>query len=310
MSLYNKSREDAHPSRDGHLLKRNTNHKAKTLKNYTPYLLCLPAILYLAIFIGYPLIQAFVLTFTKPSVGFTLDNLKSVITSQGFKEALGNTLLISVIVIPLQIVLALFLSLFVNTRFKGHMFLIYVITIPLALSEITAGLMSYSIFSSMGFLNKLLINLNLIDKPIYFFGYTYKLREFIVIILSELWRATPLVFVILLAGLQSIDKEYIEAAEVDGATWWEKLTKIIIPLLQPSLLSALLLRTTFAFQVFGNIWILVGRDIPVLAGEAYYWQTEIRNANIASAYAIIIAILTIIFAFLYIKTLESSYLES
>ena len=90
MSLYNKSREDAHPSKDEHLLKRNTNHKAKTLKNYTPYLLCLPAILYLAIFIGYPLIQAFVLTFTKPSVGFTLDNLKSVITSQGVQGGFGQ----------------------------------------------------------------------------------------------------------------------------------------------------------------------------------------------------------------------------
>lgn len=282
----------------------------KLLKKYIPYLLCFPAILYLAIFIGYPLIQAFVLTFTKPSIGFTLDNFKSVIMSQGFKEALANTLLISAIVIPLQLTLALLLSLFVNTRFKGYMFLIYVITIPLALSEITAGLMSYSIFSSMGFLNKLLMNLKIIERPIYFFGYAYKLREFIVIILSELWRATPLVFVILLAGLQSIDKEYLEAAEVDGATWWGKLTKVILPLLKPSLLSALLLRTTFAFQVFGNIWILVGRDIPVLAGEAYYWQTEIRNSNIASTYAIIIAILTITFAFFYIKTLRARHLES
>ncbi len=280
------------------------------MKKYIPYLLCAPAIIYLAIFIGYPLLQAFILAFSKPGYSFTLENFVNVISSRGFKEAFSNTLLISGIVIPLQLSFALTLAIFVNKRFKGYMFLIYIITIPLALSEITAGLMSYSIFSSMGFLNKLLINLNIISTPIYFFGYIYKFRELIVIILSELWRATPLVFVILLAGLQSIDREYMEAAEVDGATSWQKFTKITLPLLKPSLLSALLLRTTFAFQVFGNIWILVGRDIPVLAGEAYYWQTEIRNSNIASTYAIIIATITLIFAFFYIKTLRSSYLES
>lgn len=278
------------------------------MKKYIPYFLCLPAILYLIIFIGYPLVQAFVLAFTK-SMRFSLDNFRYVITSQGFIEALKNTLILSGIIIPLQIILALSLALFVNKRFKGYMFLIYIITIPLALSEITAGLMSYSIFSSMGFLNKLLLNLNLIERPIYFLGYAYKFREFIVIILSELWRATPLVFVILLAGLQAIDKEYIEAAEVDGATPWQKFTKITLPLLKPSLLSALLLRTTFALQIFGNIWILVGRDIPVLAGEAYYWQTEIRNSNIASTYAIIIAVITLLIAFFYLKTLRSSHLE-
>lgn len=254
--------------------------------------------------------QAFILAFSKPKLGFTLENFINVIFSQGFREAFSNTLIISGIVIPLQLAFALALAIFVNKRFKGYMFLIYIITIPLALSEITAGLMSYSIFSTMGFLNKLLLKINFIETPIYFFGFTYKFREFIVIILSELWRATPLVFVILLAGLQSIDKEYMEAAEVDGASSWQKFSKITLPLLKPSLLSALLLRTTFAFQVFGNIWILVGRDIPVLAGEAYYWQTEIRNSNIASTYAIVIAIITIIFAFFYIKTLRSSYLES
>jgi multiple sugar transport system permease protein len=280
------------------------------LKRYIPFLLCLPSLFYLIVFIGYPLVQAFILAFSKPKLGFTLENFINVIFSQGFREAFSNTLIISGIVIPLQLAFALALAIFVNKRFKGYMFLIYIITIPLALSEITAGLMSYSIFSTMGFLNKLLLKINFIKTPIYFFGFTYKFREFIVIILSELWRATPLVFVILLAGLQSIDKEYMEAAEVDGASSWQKFSKITLPLLKPSLLSALLLRTTFAFQVFGNIWILVGRDIPVLAGEAYYWQTEIRNSNIASTYAIVIAIITIIFAFFYIKTLRSSYLES
>ncbi|HPC77893.1 MAG TPA: sugar ABC transporter permease, partial [bacterium] len=216
------------------------------MKRFIPYLLCLPAIIYLAIFIGYPLIQAFVLAFTSRSGGISLENFSYILSSQGFKEAFLNTIIISGIVIPLQIIFSLLLSLFINSRFKGYTMLLYIISIPLALSEITAGLMGYSIFSSMGFLNKLLLTMGVTDKPIYFFGYAYKFREFIVIILSELWRSTSLVFVILLAGLQAIDREYTEAAEVDGATPWQRFSKITLPLLRPSLLSALLLRTTFA----------------------------------------------------------------
>jgi len=83
----------------------------------------------------------------------------------------------------------------------------------------------------------------------------------LVIIITEIWRATPLVFVMILAGLQSINKEYLEAAEVFGFNSWQRLWKITLPLLKPAILSALLIRTLFAFQLFGVVWLLAGRDI-------------------------------------------------
>ncbi|MGB9809740.1 MAG: sugar ABC transporter permease, partial [Caldanaerobacter sp.] len=92
------------------------------MKRYIPFLLCLPSLFYLIVFIGYPLVQAFVLAFSKPKLGFTLENFISVISSQGFREAFFNTLLISGIVIPLQLAFALSLAIFVNKRFKGYMF--------------------------------------------------------------------------------------------------------------------------------------------------------------------------------------------
>ena len=133
--------------------------------------------------------------------------------------------------------------------------------------------------------------------------------EFLALVATEVWRATAIVFVIIFAGLQMISRDYLEAAEVFGATFRQKLRYIILPLLKPSLQAALLIRTLFALQIFGVVWILAGRDIPVLAGEAYYWQTDVRNYHVASAYAIIIALMSIIISFIYITTLKPHYAE-
>jgi len=148
-----------------------------------------------------------------------------------------------------------------------------------------------------------------LERPMYFFGYFFKERAFWIVVLTEVWRATPLVFVILLAGLQSINKEYLEAADVFGFSKWKKFTKITLPLLKPTIMSALLIRTIFAFQIFGVVWLLAGRDITVLAGETYYWYVFMNNPNMASAYALIIALVTFVFSAIYIFALRSKHLE-
>lgn len=133
--------------------------------------------------------------------------------------------------------------------------------------------------------------------------------EFLAIVIAEVWRATAIVFVILVAGLQMISKEYLEAAEVFGAGYWTRLRKIVIPMLKPSIQSALIIRTLFAMQVFGIVWILAGRDIPVLAGEGFYQLVEIKDYGVASIYALTIAALSILLGALYIKFLKAEYLE-
>ena len=133
--------------------------------------------------------------------------------------------------------------------------------------------------------------------------------EFLAIVLAELWRATSIVFVIILAGLQMISHEYLEAAEVFGADYWTRLRKIVIPLLKPSIQSALIIRTLFAMQIFGIVWILAGRDIPILAGEGFYRLTELKEYDVASIYALVIAGLSIILGALYIKFMKAEYLE-
>jgi multiple sugar transport system permease protein len=115
--------------------------------------------------------------------------------------------------------------------------------------------------------------------------------------------------VILLAGLQSVNKEYLEAADIFGFSRWTKLRKIILPILKPAMLSALLIRTLFAFQIFGVAWLLTGRDVPILAGEAYYWQSIRYNSNVAASYGLVIALVSIIISWIYLVILRSREVE-
>ncbi|AJC73810.1 ABC transporter permease [Pseudothermotoga hypogea DSM 11164 = NBRC 106472] len=276
-------------------------------ESFVPFLLILPTLVYLMVFIGYPIVGTFQLSFTSDE-GW-LGNFKYVFSSKDFQNAFLNTLILGAVVIPIQFVLAILFALLVNKKWRGYRTLLYIIAAPLALSDVTAALISYSIFAPNGYLNKILLSLNWIERPLYFFGYMFKSREFLVIVLTEIWRATPLVFVILLAGLQSINTEYLEAADVFGFSSWKKFFKITLPLLKPSIVSALLIRTLFAFQIFGVVWLLAGRDITVLAGETYYWYVLRNNRYIASTYALVIAVLTFIVGWFYIGTIRSKHLE-
>ncbi|AIF69444.1 ABC transporter permease [Palaeococcus pacificus DY20341] len=277
-------------------------------KSLLPYLLILPAFAYLLFFVGYPLVQALFLAFTKNGV-FSLDTVRKTISDYYFWSALKYTIALAIAIVPTQLALAVVLALIMNRFFRGRDLAIYALVIPLTISDVAAGLIWYSMLSPYGFLNKLLINIGIISQPIYFFGYQFRSMEFLAIVLAEVWRATSIVFVIILAGLQMISKEYLEAADVFGASYWMKLRRIVIPMLKPSIQSALIIRTLFAMQVFGIVWILAGRDIPVLAGEGFYQLTEIHDYGVASIYALVIAGLSILLGALYIKFLRAEYLE-
>ncbi len=281
------------------------------VERYLPYLLIAPALGYLLFFIGYPLTQGVLLAFTDQNGHFTLQHVYYLLysPSSNFWPALEDTLALAAVIIPIQIVLALGFSLMLSANFKGKDMALYILIIPLTISDVAGGLIWYSLLTANGFFNKLFMALGIINQPIQFFGYQFRPMEFIAIVLAEVWRATALVFVIIFAGLQMISKEYIEAAEVFGAGTWTKLRHIIFPMLKPSVQTALLIRTLFAFQVFGVVMVLAGRDIPVLAGEAYYEQTVLYHYGVAALYALIIAAISVVIGYIYIRMFKAQYLR-
>jgi multiple sugar transport system permease protein len=102
------------------------------------------------------------------------------------------------------------------------------------------------------------------------------------------WRSTALITVILIAGLQSIPKEYGEAAEVFGAGFFSRLRTVTLPMLKPAIQVALLLRIVFAFEVFATVLAITGQGTTTLALEAWNWQTGYLNPHVAAAYATLI----------------------
>ena len=103
---------------------------------------------------------------------------------------------------------------------------------------------------------------------------------------------------------RSFPKDYGEAAEVFGATTWQRFRHVTLPLLRPSLQVALILRTILAFQVFAVVIALAGRQLPVLAEEAYHFYYDIRSPNVAAAYALLIMLLSLVFTVIYLRVLR------
>lgn len=273
--------------------------------DYTPYLLLLPASLFLLIFFAYPMVQSLITALQTSEGGFTFDNFTTMFKDVNFGDAFRNTILLIILIVPLQVVLALIMALIINTGLKGAGIFLYIWTIPLAISDLAAGIVWLAIFTERGYINSLLRQLGITQTSISFLSYENPTLVFTAIVMAELWRATAIVMVILVAGLQVIPKTYTEAAQVFGATPWQRLRYVILPLLKPSLQVALILRTILAFQTFALVVALAGRALPVLAGEAYNWYNGYRNVGVAAAYALLILVLSIINTVIYLRFLQT-----
>ncbi|MBP0581599.1 sugar ABC transporter permease [Labrys sp. LIt4] len=251
-----------------------------------PYLLLAPATLFLVAFFLVPFAQVAVEAFTQFGQVST-GNFRSIMSDWKFWPALRNTVVLTAIVVPLQIALALAMAALVMNLGRGRDFALYVFTIPLGISDLAAGLIWLAILEQNGFLNSARHALGLIAGPQLLLGYQNIVLLFAAIVLAELWRATAVVLVILVAGMSLIPREYYEAAEVFGAGPWKRFVRITLPLLRPSLQTALILRTILAFEVFAIVLVLAGTNLPVLMGETYGWQFTLQDRAGAAAYAMV-----------------------
>lgn len=266
-------------------------------------MLLLPSTIFLLVFFAWPMFSAVVLGFQTDDGAWTLEHLDRATGDIAFEDAVWNTLILVIAVIPIQFVLALAMALLVTANLRGSGALIYVYAIPIAVSDLAAGIVWFSIFTENGYLNTLFTELGLFDKPFIFLNIqtTWPL---ITVVIAEVWRATSIVFVILVAGLQGIPKEYDEAAEIFGANWWIRLWRVTLPMLRPSIQVALILRTILAFQVFAVVVALTGGNLKVLALEAFNWYADFRNEHVAAVYATIILLVSMIITGIYLRVLR------
>jgi len=265
--------------------------------------LLLPSLIFLGLLILIPMVQALLLAVQADTGGFTTEYLERMRIDVNFNDALRNTLILIVLIVPLQIVLALAMALLINSRFKGHQWFLYIYAIPLAISDLAAGILWLSIFSERGYLNTVGQDVGLIDNAKVYLSFDNFAGLLAAVVVAESWRATSIVMVILVAGLQLIPRDFFEAADLFGANRIRRTIHVVLPLLRPSLQSALIIRTIFAFQTFAVVLALAGRNMPVIAGEAYSQYANNRNEHLAATYALLLLGLTIVFTFVYLRVL-------
>lgn len=270
-----------------------------------PYLLLLPASLFLAAFFLYPFFLVAWQSFATDEGVLTSKYFVKMFKHWKFDKALTNTFLLVLAVVPIQLALSLLMATMVTKMKTGRDLVLYIWTIPLGISELAAGLVWLAIFEQTGFLNSFLYTIGVIDQPIALLGYQNKTVIFIAVIIAEVWRATAIMLVILVAGIGLIPKEYYEAAEVFGASRWKQFTRVTIPLLKPSLQTALILRVILAFEVFAVVIALGGSNLPILMNEVYGWQFKLQDSHVAAAYAMVILAVSIAFTVLFMWLLRT-----
>jgi multiple sugar transport system permease protein len=264
-----------------------------TQPRHLAYWLIAPSAIFLVLLFVWPLAETVLMAFHAKDKGFTPEFFSKMLSDVNFTRSLRNTFILVLIIVPLQLCLALAMAMLLQRLHAGKMGFLYVWTIPLGVSDLAAGIAWLAIFTDRGYLNGVLNGLGLVSGPVSWLSYQSPLALFVCVIVAEIWRATAIVLVILVSGVGLIPKEYAEAAEVFGASPWQRFRKVTLPLLKPSLQSALILRTVLAFEVFAVVYALAGRDLPVLVGEAYNWQSQYQNTHVAAAYALLILLISI-----------------
>jgi multiple sugar transport system permease protein len=257
-----------------------------------PYWLILPTVAYLGVFFVWPMIQGFGLAL-RDEDGWTFSAVDTMVHDADFSKAMSFTFILIVVIVPIQFVLAFGMALLLNARLRGGGFFLYIFLLPLAVSDLAAGIAWSSIFTERGYLNTIIEGVGLREQSFIWLDPTKKWQQAGVVAVAEIWRSTTFMMIILFAGLQAIPRDYVEAAEVFGAGFFQRVRHVIMPMLKPSIQVALLLRLIFAFEVFAVVIALTGSGATVLAAEAYEWQATNQNEHVAAAYSVVILALSL-----------------
>jgi multiple sugar transport system permease protein len=273
-------------------------------KTLAPYLLIAPSALFLALLFLVPLVQTIALGFQRDGA-WSFGNFAVMAGDLNFSDAVYNTFRIVLIVVPVQLCLAIGMALMLRHIQRGRDIVLWIWSIPLGISDLAAGLVWLAILNDRGYLNSMLYHLGLVSGPQSYLTYETPVALLGAIILAEMWRATAIVLVIIVAGLQLVPKEYAEAAGVFGASPWQIFRKITLPLIKPSIQTALILRTVLAFEMFGIVLALGGRNVPVLVSEAYNWQYANQDYGVAAAYAVVVMVVSLAATIVYLRVLRT-----
>jgi multiple sugar transport system permease protein len=277
----------------------------------TGWLLLIPALLILLLVFIYPIGRALWLSFFTENLGTQLNpvfsgigNYQRMLGDRRFWQTMGNTTLFTVVSVFLELLLGLAIALVLNQSFRGRGIVRTIAIIPWALPTAVMGLAWAWIFNDQfGVVNDILQRLGLIDTGINWLGEPS--LAMVALIIADVWKTTPFISIILLAGLQSISQDLYEAHAMDGANYWQSFYQITLPLLLPQILIALLFRFAQAFGIFDLVQVMTGGG-PAGATETvsiYIYSMVMRYLDFGYGAALVV----VTFLLLVLVVIATSY---
>jgi multiple sugar transport system permease protein len=273
------------------------------------FILVAPAVVVMLAVAGYPILYAFYLSLRRYDLRFPgqakfvgLANYTTVLTSTVWWKAFGNTAIVAIVSIVIELILGMGIALVMHRAIFAKGAVRTTILIPYGIVTVVAALSwSYAWTPHLGWINNYIIGNN--SAPL-----THHAQALAVITLSEVWKTTPFMALLLLSGLVLVPLDLIEAAKVDGATSWQRFAKVMLPIMKPAILVALLFRTLDAVRVFDNIYILTNgaSNTESLSIVSYNQLFQGLNVGIGSAVSMLIFALVIVIAFLFVKGFGTS----
>jgi len=267
------------------------------------YLLIAPAVILMLAVTAYPIGYAFWLSLHRYNLASPADtafiglaNDPPILTDKYWWTAFFVTLAITVISVAIEFVLGLALALVMHRTIFARGLIRTAVLIPYGIVTVAAAYSWYYAWTpGTGYLADLLPDGS---APL-----TQQIPSLAVIILAEVWKTTPFMALLLLAGLALVPDDLLRAAEVDGAGFWTRLTRVIIPLIKPAILVALLFRTLDAFRIFDNIYVLTGgsNDTASVSILGYNNLFKAFNIGLGSAISVLVFVAVALIAFVFIK---------
>jgi trehalose/maltose transport system permease protein len=270
-------------------------------------MLCAPAAVVMVAVTGYPVLYAVYLSLLRADLRFPgqntwvgLDNYITVLTSSLWWADVGHTLIITIVSVAIELVLGMGLALVMHRALVGRGLVRTSALIPYGIITVVAAFAWRFAWSAAegGFIPKVLgFSFDPTDL-------THKVWNYVIVISCEVWKTTPFMALLLLAGLTLVPEELQEAAKVDGASAWQRFWRITVPLMKPAILVALLFRTLDAFRIFDSVFIISNGNNPNIE------TVSILNANVlltrlnlglGSAISVLIFLMVVLIAFLFIR---------
>jgi trehalose/maltose transport system permease protein len=286
--------------------RRRRSTRLQRRQTHLAWILLAPSLVVVGVVAFYPLGRTVYQSFTnqqflalEPTKWIGLANYRKLIHDTIFRDAVVTTVKFTVITVAFEFVLGLIIALVVNSNFKGRGVMRAVMLVPWAIPTVVSAQMWNWMYNDIyGVINDLLLRLHLIDHGV---AWTAQPSTALASVAAvDIWKTTPFVALLLLAGLQVIPSELYEAASVDGASKLQQFWRITLPLLRPAILVALIFRTLDALRVFDVFYVLLGQRLDTQSMAIFDQSTIVQTGDVGYGAAVSVAIFLIISVFVVV----------